>query len=633
MFKSIALATVLLRTTDGAGCYPAWTSGSAYSSGSLVSAVRVVNATAGTTITKNFKCTDGSQPALSHCPNYDPSNEVQAAAAWSDLGECTGTAITSAPSSKPTHAAWTGAGCPAAWVSGHSYEGGDIAEVDGNVYRCSSEAFVNAWCGNASYKPGDSTYWESAWTLLGSCSGTIAPSASPVYVSIPNAGGCPEAFSSSNTYEEGDKVEANGLVYKCRAWPNSAWCNSVGYEPGDDSSADAWEVLGYCEGSIAPTASPNFVSLADAGGCPETYSDAAVYEAGDKVTMEVNAGTMLVYECGDVAGYCNQYEPGHWSKLGWTLKGYCDGTIAPTQAPNFVTLTDNNGCPEAYSDAATYEANDKVSIDLDGTNSLVYKCSSDVHQSKYCSQFEPGSDLGWTLVAHCTGTIAPTQAPSFGTLADIGGGCPPVYSTASKYEEGDLVSVVLSADPERVVVYACKGWPEGAYCNAGENFSPESDNAAMGWNLKGSCSGTMSPTAAPIVYPDPKCKWYNGTQAVVIYNWASASLSTYIAGTRVRKEDRIYKCKSYPYSLWCKMAAYEPEATAYWADAWIAAGTCLDAFAPTTSPTVSPTSSPSASPTVSPTSSPSTSPTSSPSASPTVSPTSSPSASPTLKPV
>ncbi|KAL7518452.1 hypothetical protein ACHAWX_003275 [Stephanocyclus meneghinianus] len=649
MFKSVTLTTILLRSaTAETGCYPAWSSGSDYSSGDLVSAIRVVNATAGTAVTKNFVCTSGSEPSLSHCPNYDPSNEIHAAAAWSDLGECTGTAATSTPTSKPTHAMWTGAGCPADWVEGHLYEGGDLATVDGNVYKCSTERFVNAWCGNASYKPGDSEFWKQAWTLLGSCTGTIAPSASPVYVSLSNSGGCPDVFSSSATYKEGDKVEINGLVYKCRSWPNSAWCSMRGYEPDGDNSADAWTLLGYCDGSIAPTASPVFVKLAKAGGCPEVYSDTASYEAGDKVTIEVNADTMLVYECAPYPnnGYCNQYEPGHWSKLGWTLKGYCNGTIAPTQAPSFVTLTDNKGCPGAYSASVTYEVNDKVSTDLDGTKALVWKCSSDVHLSKYCSQYEPGNSakLGWTLIAYCDGTIAPTQAPSFGGLTDIGGGCPPVYDSATTYEEGDLASVIVSVTPERVVVYECKGWPEGAYCNAGPNFSPESDNAAMGWNLKGSCTGTMSPTASPVVYPDPKCRWYNGTQPVIIYNWAVASLSTYAAGTRVRKHDRIYKCKGYPYSLWCKMAAYEPEETAYWADAWIEAGTCLDMFAPTSSPSVSPTKSPtkspsasptqlpSVSPTQSPTKSPSSSPSKSPSASPTVSPTKSPSTSPTLSP-
>ncbi|KAL3790572.1 hypothetical protein HJC23_008778 [Cyclotella cryptica] len=451
MFKSITLTALLIRSTDAAGCYPTWTSGSAYSTGSLVSATRIVNATAGTSVKKNFECTSGSQPALSHCPNYDPSNAIQAAAAWKDLGECTGTAAAPTPSNKPTYAKWTGSGCPATWVDGFAYEGGDLAEVNGNVYKCSTTPFVNAWCGNPSYKPGDSTYWQQAWTLLGSCTGTMSPSKAPSFKTIKSAGGCPEPYAASTTYEAGDKVEANGLAYQCRSWPNSAWCSMNGYEPDGPNSKDAWTLLGYCAGSIAPTSSPNFSKLSPAGGCPDAFSDAASYEAGDKVTLQINSATSLVYECQSFpnSGYCDQYEPGHWSKLGWSLKGYCNGTIAPTQSPSFVKLADNNGCPKAYSASATYEANDKVSTDLDGTNSLVWKCSSDIHLSRYCSQFEPGNPakLGWTLVARCDGTIAPSKAPTFAKLVNVTNGCPRVYSKTTKYEEGDLVSVLVSTDP------------------------------------------------------------------------------------------------------------------------------------------------------------------------------------------
>jgi hypothetical protein len=616
MYKSLALSALLLRTAEATGCYPAWTSGSAYSSGALVSAVRVVNATAGTTVTKNFECSSGDTAALSHCPTYDPANEVQAAAAWTDLGACTGaagSATTGSPTNSPTHPAWSGAGCPNDWVEDAEYEGGDLATYDGNAYKCSEEQFVNVWCGKIDYKPGDSQFWTSAWTLLGSCDGTIAPTSSPVYVSLTAAGGCPDAFDSDATYEEGDKVEKNGLVYKCRAWPNSAWCSMQNYEPDGEHSGDAWERLGYCDGTIAPTTSPNFVSLVDAGGCPNAYDAATTYEGGDKVTIETDAGSFIVYECAASPNdrYCNQYEPGHWSNHGWTIKGYCDGTIAPTTSPVFVSLTDHNGCPEAYSSTQEYEASDKVSVDIDGTNSLVYQCSSDVHESKWCNQNEPGDagQLGWRLIGHCDGTISPTSAPAFTSLADVGGGCPPAYDEATTYEEGDVASLARSDNPDRVVVYECKAWPSGAYCNAGPNYAPGSANSALGWTLKGSCSGTMAPSTSPVVYtPAAKCRWYNGTQAVTINNWAESSLSTYIAGTRVRKEDRIYKCKGYPYSLWCKMAAYEPEETAYWAEAWTTAGTCVDMLAPTTSPSVSPTSSPSSSPSASPSKSPTKSP-------------------------
>eukprot|EP00956_Cyclotella_meneghiniana_P023975 scaffold47638_cov85-Cyclotella_meneghiniana.AAC.1 len=169
IFKPFAIASLTAIPAHGAGCHPAWSSGSDYFTGSLVSATITETSTSTatdstvtettTSQTKNFKCTSGSQPSLSHCPNYDPSNAVQQAAAWSDLGECSGTAATlttPAPTTKPSPSRWTNTGCPEAWTSGGSYEGGDLVELDGNVYSCSTATGANLWCGVAAYKPGDS---------------------------------------------------------------------------------------------------------------------------------------------------------------------------------------------------------------------------------------------------------------------------------------------------------------------------------------------------------------------------------------------------------------------------------------------------------------------------------------------
>lgn len=109
-------------------------------------------------------------------------------------------------------------------------------------------------------------------------------------------------------------------------------------------------------------------------------------------------------------------------------------------------------------------------------------------------------------------------------------------------------------------------------------------------------SGTLSPTTSPFVYPDPKCRWYNGTRPVTIYQWDENDLSSYDAGTRVRIHDQIFKCRGWPYSLWCKMSAYQPLESSYWDEAWVRAGTCNSAFAPTVSPSSSPTSNPTVTP-------------------------------------
>jgi hypothetical protein len=594
MYKSIALLSLLTGSATAQtlpGCYPTWTGQSTLNKGSKVSATITTTTTnsAGdevtTSVKKNFECTsgDGVNSVTTHCPNYDPKNTAQQTAAWEVIdAECDGAApapATPAPTTSPTHPEWAGAGCPDDWVSGGDYEPGELAAVDGVTYRCSTAQAVNLWCGNSLYKPGDSLYWESAWTLLGSCDGTIAPTASPSWgIGAWDGAGCPEEYDGNQEYEAGDRIAVNGVALQCKAWPNSAFCGRTGYEPLGPNSDSAWTILGTCTGTIAPTSSPSFDALEDQNGCPEAFSDSAEYEAADRVSVDIDGTKSLVYQCKAFpdSGYCNSYEPGHWSKLGWTLTGFCEGTIAPTGSPSFNPLNEQAGCPEAFDEDAEYEGGDKVSVDLDGTISLVWQCSSDVHQARYCNQQVPGNEfkLGWNLLGHCEGTIAPTASPDFVALTEVGNGCPDVYDPTTDYESGDLVSVALSDDASgnRGVVYQCKSWPDGAYCNAGVNFAPGTDNSAMGWSLKGSCDGTIAPTAAPIAFSGP-CEWLNGT-TVTIAAWSKADLASYKSGTRVRKGGDVYKCKGYPFYLWCRSAAYEPAGSGPWGDAWTAAGAC-----------------------------------------------------------
>jgi hypothetical protein len=154
---------------------------------------------------------------------------------------------------------------------------------------------------------------------------TISPSVSPTIFSpsaSPSVEDCPDAFVAGTSYEEGDTVEVNGVVYQCRSYPNAQWCSVSGYEPGGDNSDEAWDIVGYCDVTIAPTQSPS----SDASGCPSAYSSDANYGAGDKVSVESVAGSAIVYECAQPPNdvYCNQYEPGHSTQLGWTVTGYCE---------------------------------------------------------------------------------------------------------------------------------------------------------------------------------------------------------------------------------------------------------------------------------------------------------------------
>jgi hypothetical protein len=157
-------------------------------------------------------------------------------------------------------------------------------------------------------------------------------------------------------------------------------------------------------------------------------------------------------------------------------------------------LPDHNGCPEAFKNGIKYKANNKVSIPMDGTMSIVYLCNPDVHKSRYCEQFKPGNEyeLGWVLVACCDGTIAPTTSPNFERLNMVDdNGCPREFSASTTYKPGDEVSIFLS-DNHRAIVFACKRWPESAYCNSGISFAPGSENANLGWTVKGYCDSTLS---------------------------------------------------------------------------------------------------------------------------------------------
>ena len=328
----------------------------------------------------------------------------------------------------------------------------------------------DGWCGQAGYEPGDGQHYEQAWTLLGSCSGTLAPT-TPDFGDLTNQGGCPSTYTASNTYEAGDKVSVSQIVYECKAWPHSGFCNSGGvYAPGDDHSDMGWTVLGYCSGTLAPTTHPNFGDLTNQGGCPSAYSASSTYGAGDKVSV-----SQIVYKCKawPYSGFCNSggvYAPGgDYSDMGWTVLGYCSGTLAPTTHPDFTDLTNQGGCPSAYSASSTYGAGDKVSV-----SQIVYECRAWPH-SGYCNQYAPDSDLGdfgWTVLGYCSGTIAPTY---------MGINCPPPYVTGTSYKAGDQVYKAGR-------VYQCKPYPFYLWCS-NPAYEPGMPMGvwADAWTLKGSC--------------------------------------------------------------------------------------------------------------------------------------------------
>ena len=93
------------------------------------------------------------------------------------------------------------------------------------VFKCASEP-TNQFCGMSGYEPGTGLHSSEAWTDLGSCSGSLAPTDSPNFDVLKVVGGCPLKYSPSGayTYTEGDEVSKDGFVYKCNAFPNGLYC-------------------------------------------------------------------------------------------------------------------------------------------------------------------------------------------------------------------------------------------------------------------------------------------------------------------------------------------------------------------------------------------------------------------------
>lgn len=172
----------------------------------------------------------------------------------------------------PTPALWSQdkSGCPDAFIPGTSYDAAEQVSVAVStftaVYECAATP-ANLFCGQSGYEPGTGLYWDKAWKMLGSCEGTLAPSSSPVFTSSMAlvADGCPPDYDENNLadIEAGDRVSlvisatpARRVVYECKSGAFSAYCSQPAFVPGGQNTAMAWDIKGYCEGTISPTASP-----------------------------------------------------------------------------------------------------------------------------------------------------------------------------------------------------------------------------------------------------------------------------------------------------------------------------------------------------------------------------------------
>lgn len=137
------------------------------------------------------------------------------------------------------------------YAAGSSYSNGDFAQNLGNEYRCD----VAGWCSSSAawaYEPGVGLYWQSAWTLSGSCSGGGSSSGGSSSGGSGSSGGsssggsgggsCSSAptWSSSAVYTGGNQVQYNGVLYQAKWW-------TQGDNPAQNSNQwGVWDNLGNC---------------------------------------------------------------------------------------------------------------------------------------------------------------------------------------------------------------------------------------------------------------------------------------------------------------------------------------------------------------------------------------------------
>lgn len=364
----------------------------------------------------------------------------------------------------------------------------------------------------------------------GAAAASSTPTKSPIFVTLPNVGGCPSNFTTNYAYEAGSRISVGNIVYQCKSWPSSLYCPQAAYKPTDPTTST--------------TSTTNTTS--------------------------------------------------YW-QLAWDMVGHCSGILRGTNSPT--TASGGGGCPPAWTAGglSTYKENDRVSEvkmydedDDDATtiSTMVYKCKA-WPLSGYCGQFSPthpsGGSLGWDIVGGCSGTIQPTPAPTFAVGSVVTAGCPTDYNEAvTTYKSGDQVSKSISSSTTHKMVYKCREYPDGLYCNQ-KGFAPGSEYSAMAWTQVGPCTGTLVPTASPTEFTSA-CKYikvvtspFSSTPTRVVMDIAKwTSGVSYVEGDLIRVDGMTYQCKPWPYYFWCSNSAYQPttSTTGLWTEAWTFIGPC-----------------------------------------------------------
>ena len=208
-----------------------WESGEAYIEGGIA---KFVDSNGFSLV---YQCANDANHLFCGDDAFNPITGQSELKVWESLGSCD-SSIVLALSDYPGYEDLPDeGGCPDEYEYGEAYASGDRVSRDGLVYECKSGS-LGLHCPQAGYEPGEGAASADAWTVVGTCSGTIGPTSSPSFDTLELVGGCPDEWEvKAEGYEEGDIVSAlgdgeNKLVFECGSYPQSGHCGQAGYEPG-----------------------------------------------------------------------------------------------------------------------------------------------------------------------------------------------------------------------------------------------------------------------------------------------------------------------------------------------------------------------------------------------------------------
>eukprot|EP00984_Skeletonema_dohrnii_P001576 scaffold491_cov76-Skeletonema_dohrnii-CCMP3373.AAC.1 len=257
----------------------------------------------------------------------------------------------------------------------------------GKIYKCKGWPFTGH-CKSEAFSPlntaqacGGEVCWPVAWTYEGGCTGTIAPTAAPTFKFLSKwvKEGCPPEYVPNNSaykpedYVSVPKNEDNtyGVVWQCKNAMTAPWCQQEGYAPGTEYGGQAWEKVGYCDGTISPTASPTpfdgpcqfKYKLDTTDGGEYVVLQAGSWQKGGTTIATVTGGTPLdlykpghLVRDGRIARKCNQYP--------YSL--YCSWSPFVQDSSNYNPTLSRLGWDEATCEDV--EHTNQASEDLSGKN-------------------------------------------------------------------------------------------------------------------------------------------------------------------------------------------------------------------------------------------------------------------------